>query len=51
MLEILLIVIAVLLAGVLGWVWTTAAYLRFISGQLNNVIDCLKKIEARKARS
>jgi len=32
------IIIIVLLAGILGWTWTCAAYLRYISGQLNTVI-------------
>jgi hypothetical protein len=32
------VIVVVLIVGILGWTWTCAAYLRYISGQLNTLI-------------
>jgi hypothetical protein len=38
------VIVVVLLLGILGWTWTSAAYLRLISGQLNTVIAQIQEV-------
>jgi hypothetical protein len=42
-------IVVVLLLGILGWTWTAAAYLRYISGQLNTLILEIQEFARKSA--
>jgi len=43
------VIVVVLLVGILGWTWTSAAYLRLISGQLNTLILEIQELSQKSS--